>query len=1447
MKNHRRSLAQHAAASWNRLWNRRRREVERRSRRQAFRVEALEARNLLAGDLGYDLSALFASSLYAEGEGPEGEGAPPTLETIGNQTVLGGAPLWVPLNGEDPDGTTITYTATSSNPELLTVSIPTGNRTITIDVEGFGQMKFELFDHLVPEITNHFVELIKAGEFNKTDTRTVTFHRVIDGFMIQGGQFSPPPDTIDDQFHLDLQHTGKGLLSLAKTSQDDSGTSQFFITDSAQRHLDFNHPIFGRLIEGEAVRDAINNVATNAADAPLTPVVISSITVNENETEDAVLMLKAAEGASGTATVTIRATDSQGNFVEEVITVTITPDTKNTPAFLAPIPEIRTNSGQQVQFQLQGIDAENDTLQYSAQKMGSVDYGLSVDQATGVVTVTPPAGFVGRLPVKVSVYDPAGRTISGGTVVADGIDSQTVYIDVAPLPPSLVDLADSSDSGVSSTDNITNAATMDFVVSGVTAGALVKLYRGNTVIGQATVPAGQSSVTITTTEVSAAGEGQHAITATQTVNDIESVKSTILNVTYDATPPAPFTSTPVASATVGQLYTYNAANPEEGTTGFRYELEPGAPAGITINASTGVVSWTPTAAQVGGLQYTIRAIDAAGNVRTQAVNVNVTPATPSKVEIILQITDAQGNVLTSLSSDQEFFLRVYVRDMRGEPYGVAAGFMDITWDAAKAEVIGAITYGSTYPLQRQGAVSPGLLNEVGAFSGQTMPEDPYEPTLLFSVPMRATASGGLTFTADPADVLPANHVLVHGEDTAVEHHEVAYGSVSATIDLSFGAVADTFTVNEDSTNVELDPLANDTIGNNTLTIVAIGELSGEGTATISQDGKKILYTPAPNFVGTETFTYTIENQDGTTDTATITVTVLPMNDPPIGVDDAFTVDEDSPNNVLDVLANDSTGDDTGETLTVIAVSSGSAGGTITIGAGGANVRYTPAPNFFGTETFTYTLSDGNGGTATATVTVTVNPVNDNPTAVNDSFTVTEDSVNNSLNPLANDSSAPDVGETLTIIAVSAGSRGGTITISEDKLTLIYTPAPNVYGTETFTYTISDGNGGTATATVTMTINNTNDPPTGVADTVQAYKNTKAVFDVLANDLSDPDPAETLTITAVGTPSNGGTVAIVNGKIEYTPAPNFVGTETFTYTVTDAGGLSDTVTVTVNVAEFVPSHISGYVYVDSNGNGVKDPGEAPLAGVTITLQGTPSGGTTVTKTAVTDANGRYEFRDLAPAVYTVTQTSPAFMVDGAESIGSIPATISANDQFTIDLPQDTHASNFNFGERGRAAATVSIRDLFASRTHNFLMIAVDATTGSQWSIAKGTWQGYTNVSAKLTTSGSVSILKLDATNPQSQAQSANIPLPDSRVELLGVSGNWRLYKIIANPASFGFSGGMDGPVTSSSLALAAARAADMALAEGEGDDWTASTTSYDLTDDADATGAVDTLLAAQDNW
>ncbi|WP_224245435.1 Ig-like domain-containing protein [Hyalangium gracile] len=140
-----------------------------------------------------------------------------------------------------------------------------------------------------------------------------------------------------------------------------------------------------------------------------------------------------------------------------------------------------------------------------------------------------------------------------------------------------------------------------------------------------------------------------------------------------------------------------------------------------------------------------------------------------------------------------------------------------------------------------------------------------------------------------------------------------------------------------------------------------------------------------------------------------------------------------------------------------------------------SLTFAPDANYFGEASLTITSNDlGNTGpdgpkSDTDTLPLTVNPVNDVPTATDDSATVTESTEGNSIDVLANDSFAPDIEETLTVVTVTQGSEGGTVTIADGGTRILYTPAPGFSGTETFTYTISDGKGGSSTATVTVTV------------------------------------------------------------------------------------------------------------------------------------------------------------------------------------------------------------------------------------------------------------------------------------------------------------------------------------------------------------------------------------------
>jgi len=359
-------------------------------------------------------------------------GAAPTFQTIADVTLLGGSPLFIPLDGFDADGQALSYTVASSNPSLVAASVPQGNRSMRISVAGYGDMVLELHEHLVPEVTQPIIDLAEDGFYDG-----VIFHRVMNEFMIQGGNPSyTGGDTsglvdFDDRFHVDLQHNRPGVLSMAKTD-DDTNNSQFFITEVPTRWLDFNHSIFGLLVEGENVREAISNVATGVSDRPLANVVMQSVEIFLDQ-ENGVLMLKAPEGASGQADVTVTVTDEDSLQYQQTFHVTVQPDLYNGGPFLGPIGPIQTTVNTPAVFQLSAIDVEGNAVSFDALKMGSVNYTFGVNSQTGQVTVTPPAGFTGTMEILVRVRP----TTSSNTL--DVYDSQVVEITVASTAQALVD------------------------------------------------------------------------------------------------------------------------------------------------------------------------------------------------------------------------------------------------------------------------------------------------------------------------------------------------------------------------------------------------------------------------------------------------------------------------------------------------------------------------------------------------------------------------------------------------------------------------------------------------------------------------------------------------------------------------------------------------------------------------------------------------------------------------------------------------------------------------------------------------------------------------------------------------------------------------------------------------------------------------------------------------
>jgi outer membrane protein OmpA-like peptidoglycan-associated protein len=276
------------------------------------------------------------------------------------------------------------------------------------------------------------------------------------------------------------------------------------------------------------------------------------------------------------------------------------------------------------------------------------------------------------------------------------------------------------------------------------------------------------------------------------------------------------------------------------------------------------------------------------------------------------------------------------------------------------------------------------------------------------------------------------------------------------------------------------------------------------------------------------------------------------NQAPETADDQFTVEADSADNVLDVLANDSDAD--GDVLTIVSVGAPSSGQAST---DGERIVYTPASDFSGSDSFSYTVEDGFGGSATATVTVVVEPPNQAP-VVDDVSVSTQRNQPVDIDVLAG-ASDPD-GDPLSIGDFTQPAGG---TVSQDGNLLRYQPDNQFVGSDSFTVTVVDGRGGEATATVSIDVAFTNQAPVANPDAATTTVGEPVTVDVLANDFDpDGDPIEVVDVVQwYGLPGE----ATINGDgtITFRVADSCSGVNRFRYTIEDSNGATAQANVSVD--------------------------------------------------------------------------------------------------------------------------------------------------------------------------------------------------------------------------------------------------------------------------------------------
>ncbi len=381
-------------------------------------------------------------------------------------------------------------------------------------------------------------------------------------------------------------------------------------------------------------------------------------------------------------------------------------------------------------------------------------------------------------------------------------------------------------------------------------------------------------------------------------------------------------------------------------------------------------------------------------------------------------------------------------------------------------------------------------------------------------------------------------------------------------------------------------------------------ISGPSHGTLTQfdaDGN-FIYVPDADFHGTDSFTYEADDGDGGTATGTATIKILPVNDPPVAVNDSYNTTEGGAF-TANLLTNDT--DIDGDALVVSAIEGGTVGVSFLVtSVGGRQASLVvDADGKFGFDTIgnfetlgageadqvklTYTISDGNGGSDTATLNIAIQGENDPPVVTDDGYTINEDETLDTTGlqlpsiPGVLDNDVDKDSGALTASVISGPSHG-TLTQFDADGNFIYVPDADFHGTDSFTYEADDGDGGTATGKATIKVLPVNDAPVAVNDSYNTTEGGAVTANLLTND-TDID-GDALVVSAI----EGGTVGVsflvtsvggrqaslvvdADGKIGFDTIGNFetlgageADQVKLTYTISDGNGGSDTATLNIAI-------------------------------------------------------------------------------------------------------------------------------------------------------------------------------------------------------------------------------------------------------------------------------------------